>query len=77
MQKNISQLGMNSTGNLRPANDEQHNRLEAKLKRELGEIVLGFLADERTEDIMLNPDSSLAKVSCRLETCLRPKPRVP
>lgn len=59
MQKNISQLGMNSTGNLRPANDEQHNRLEAKLKRELGEIVLGFLADERTEDIMLNPDSSL------------------
>ncbi len=39
--------------------DEQHARLEAKLKRELGEMVLEFLADERTEDIVLNPDSSL------------------
>jgi len=39
--------------------DEQHSRLEAKLKRELGEIILELLADERTEDIVLNPDSSL------------------
>jgi hypothetical protein len=37
--------------------DEQHVRLEAKLKRELGEIVLGLLSDERTEDVLLNPDS--------------------
>ena len=41
------------------AHDEQHLRLETKLKRELGETVLAALADERTEDILLNPDSSL------------------
>ena len=39
--------------------DEQHNRLEVKLKRELGEQVLSLLADDRSEDILLNPDSSL------------------
>lgn len=39
--------------------DEQHLRLEMKLRRELGETVLAALADERTEDILLNPDSSL------------------
>ena len=39
--------------------NDQYSRLEAKLKRELGERVLGLLADERTEDIVLNPDSSL------------------
>jgi type IV secretion system protein VirB11 len=39
--------------------DEQHARLESKLKREMGEIVLDFLDDESTEDIVLNPDSSL------------------
>ena len=39
--------------------DEQHIRLEAKLKRELGDIVLGLLSDERTEDVLLNPDSVL------------------
>lgn len=39
--------------------DEQYNRLEAKLKRELGEVVLGLLSDYQTEDIVLNPDSSV------------------
>jgi Flp pilus assembly CpaF family ATPase len=39
--------------------DEQHSRLEVKLKRELGEQVLSLLADDRTEDVLLNPDSSL------------------
>jgi type IV secretion system protein VirB11 len=39
--------------------DEQHQRLESKLKREFGDIVLSHLADDRTEDIVLNPDSSL------------------
>ena len=40
-------------------NDEQHQRLEVKLRREFGDLVLRLLADERTEDILLNPDSSL------------------
>lgn len=39
--------------------DEQHHRLEVKLKRELGEQILELLADVRTEDVLLNPDSSL------------------
>jgi type IV secretion system protein VirB11 len=39
--------------------DEQHQRLDVKLRRELGEQVLSLLADDRTEDILLNPDSSL------------------
>jgi len=34
-------------------------RLDRKLRRELGECVLSLLADERTEDICLNPDSTL------------------
>src|SRR5215469_10333373 len=41
---------------------EQHDRstrLDTKLRRELGEQVLALLEDERTEDIVLNPDSSL------------------
>ncbi len=38
---------------------ERSNRLDVKLRRELGEQVLALLADERTEDIVLNPDSSL------------------
>jgi hypothetical protein len=41
------------------AQDEQNTRLESKLKRELGEIVLSLLADERTERIVLNPGSTL------------------
>jgi type IV secretion system protein VirB11 len=39
--------------------NEQSQRFEAKLKRELGDTVLGLLADDRTEDILLNPDSVL------------------
>jgi hypothetical protein len=33
--------------------------LEEKLKRELREIVLALLADDPTDDIVLNPDSPL------------------
>jgi type IV secretion system protein VirB11 len=33
--------------------------LDVKLRRELGDLVLAPLADHRTEDILLNPDSSL------------------
>src|SRR5437762_14188106 len=40
-------------------NGEQQQRYEAKLKRELGKLVLAHLADPRTEDILLNPDSVL------------------
>src|ERR1041385_3723621 len=36
---------------------DQQARLDTKLRRELGEVVLQALADERTEDIVLNPDS--------------------
>jgi P-type conjugative transfer ATPase TrbB len=39
--------------------DERARRLEVKLRRELGEEVLALLADGRTEDILLNADSSL------------------
>ena len=39
--------------------DEQHQRLEVKLRRELGEQVLQLLSDHLTEDILLNPDGSL------------------
>jgi type IV secretion system protein TrbB len=39
--------------------EEQRQRYEAKLKRELGELILGHLADPRIEDIVLNPDSVL------------------
>jgi type IV secretion system protein TrbB len=39
--------------------DEQHQRLEVKLRRELGEQVLQLLCDQLTEDILLNPDGSL------------------
>ena len=39
--------------------EEQHHRLEVKLQRELGEQILELLADVRTEDVLLNPDSSL------------------
>src|SRR5215472_4247192 len=38
---------------------DQQARLDAKLRRELGDIILGALADERTEDIVLNPDSRI------------------
>ena len=39
--------------------DQQHVRLETKLRRELGETIMALLAEEDVEDILLNPDSSL------------------
>lgn len=51
--------GANSMASVASVHDEQHQRLDAKLRRELGEAVLACLADTRTEDIVLNPDSSL------------------
>jgi type IV secretion system protein TrbB len=39
--------------------DQQHQRLEVKLRRELGDQVLRLLDDNLTEDILLNPDGSL------------------
>src|SRR5215468_3984714 len=39
--------------------EEQRQRYETKLRRELGDVVLAHLADPRTEDILLNPDSVL------------------
>jgi len=39
--------------------NDQYARLEAKLKRELGEAILNLLAEEGVEDILLNPDSTL------------------
>ena len=45
--------------NVAVIHDEHRHRLDTKLKRELGEQVLALLHDERTEDIILNPDSSL------------------
>jgi hypothetical protein len=62
MQKNIPQTREQSTQSsipVVPAHAEQHIRLEEKLKRELREIVLALRADDRTEDIVLNPDSPL------------------
>lgn len=46
-------------GNVAVIHDEHRHRLETKLKRELGDQVLGLLIDDRTEDVILNPDSSL------------------
>ena len=46
-------------GNLAVIQDEHHQRLETKLKRELGDQVLALLGDDRTEDILLNPNGSL------------------
>jgi type IV secretion system protein VirB11 len=46
-------------GNLVVMHDDHQNRLETKLKRELGDQVLALLADDRTEDILLNPDGFL------------------
>ncbi len=38
---------------------EQHQRLEVKLKRELGDTILGLLDEDEVEDIVLNPDATL------------------
>ena len=46
-------------GNLAVIQDEHQQRLETKLKRELGDQILGSLRDDRTEDILLNPDGLL------------------
>ena len=43
----------------RSAQDEHQQRMQLKLTRELGEQILALLEDPRTEDILLNPDSSL------------------
>ena len=59
MQRNTIQLGTQSRDNFALGQDQQHNRLEAKLKREMGDTVLELLSDDRTEDIVLNPDSTL------------------
>src|SRR6516164_4442335 len=45
--------------NLTVIQDEHQFRLETKLRRELGDQVLGPLADKRTEDLLLNPDGTL------------------
>ena len=49
---------MASLVNIRTASDRDA-RLDQKLRRELGDGVLRLLADDRTEDICLNPDSTL------------------
>src|SRR3954464_2768313 len=59
MPKNNTQIEEHSRGIFGPGYAEHHGRLEAKLKREFGEIVLELLADDATEDIVLNPDSTL------------------
>jgi type IV secretion system protein TrbB len=46
-------------GHLAVIQDEQHQRLDVKLRRELGDSLLPLLADDRMEDVLLNPDSSL------------------
>jgi Flp pilus assembly CpaF family ATPase len=56
---NTTQIGDHSRTISSLGNDEQHSRLEAKLKRELGDTVLELLSDDATEDIVLNPDSAL------------------
>ena len=38
---------------------EQSQRLEVKLRRELGETILSLLDDNGVEDIVLNPDATL------------------
>ena len=45
--------------NLVTSSKDQRDRLDEKLRRELGETVLTALADDRTEDVVLNPDSRL------------------
>jgi Flp pilus assembly CpaF family ATPase len=46
-------------GNLAVTHDEHQNRLETKLKRELGDQVLALLSDDQTEDMLLNADGAL------------------
>src|SRR6185312_10561492 len=39
--------------------NEQSQRLEVKLRRELGDVILNLLVDDAVEDIVLNPDATL------------------
>lgn len=41
-----------------PVTDQQ-SRLDSKLRREFGDVILEALGDEKTEDICLNPDGRL------------------
>ena len=59
MPRNIAQNVDNAIPILATSVEPHFARLEAKLKRELGETVLQLLAARDTEDIVLNPDSSL------------------
>ncbi len=59
MPRNTTELESYTRGPSGLGQEEQNSRLEAKLKRELGEIVLEYLSDPATEDIVLNPNSSL------------------
>ena len=59
MQKAPTESQEKFSGISRVCHDEQYTRLESKLKRELGETVLDLLSHDRTEDIVLNPDSTL------------------
>jgi len=52
MERNTTLIDENSRGVLGLGNDGQHVRLEAKLKRELGEKVLELLFEATTEDIV-------------------------
>jgi type IV secretion system protein VirB11 len=50
---------MAATMHVIAGNADQRLRLDAKLRREMGETVLSALRDPRTEDIVLNPDSRI------------------
>jgi type IV secretion system protein VirB11 len=59
---NIAQNFGSASGKRPEVSEEQHNhkqRLEIKLRRELGDQILSLLTDDRVEDICLNPDSAL------------------
>ncbi len=59
MPRNIAQIVDDPIPFVATSVDPHFARLEAKLQRELGEPVLQLLAAKDTEDIVLNPDSSL------------------
>jgi type IV secretion system protein TrbB len=52
-------VSLSITREILTGKEERDHRLDVKLRRELGPEVLAVLADVRTEDILLNPDSSL------------------
>jgi Flp pilus assembly CpaF family ATPase len=59
MPRNIAQIENIASPFCISAPGQHHARLEAKLKREIGETILQLLADDQTEDIVLNPDSTV------------------